>query len=54
MPNKHYSGLLGETARPVVGADGMPVMHGAGAMRGEVENYRVDGPLGTDFHMLHT
>ncbi|CAM9563847.1 unnamed protein product [Sphacelaria rigidula] len=53
MPHKHLSGLLGETARPVVGADGMPVLHGAGAMRGEVENYRVDGPLGTDFHMLH-
>ncbi|CAM9548151.1 unnamed protein product [Sphacelaria rigidula] len=53
MIQKHFSGLLGETARPVIGTDGMPVTHGVGAMRGEVENYRVDGPLGTDFHMLH-
>lgn len=47
------SGLLGETSTPVVGSDGAAVMHGANAMRGEVEHYRVFGPFGTDFDMRH-
>ena len=43
------SGLLGETARPVLDEDGRGVMEGPKAFRGAVEDYRVSAPLGTDF-----
>lgn len=53
LENPSLSGLLGETARPVLDANGNPVMEGYEAFRGTVEDYRVDGPLGTDFAILH-
>ena len=43
------SGILGETARPVLDDDGHAVMKGDGAFRGTVEDYRVSGSLGTEF-----
>ena len=49
--NPNLTGILGETARPVVGEDGQHVMEGDGAIRGNVEDYRVAGALGTDFTM---
>lgn len=39
------TGILGETMRPVYDKDGVPVTWGPHAMRGEVEDYRVSGPL---------
>ena len=47
------SGILGETARPVLDEDGREVMEGYEAFRGTVEDYRVTGPLGTDFALLN-
>ena len=52
IDNPRLSGILGETARPVVGDDGHEVLEGEGAFRGSVEDYRVSGPLGTDFALL--
>ncbi|CAM9962229.1 unnamed protein product [Hapterophycus canaliculatus] len=43
------SGILGETARPVYDEAGREVMEGFKAFRGEVEDYRVSGSLGTHF-----
>ena len=51
--HESLSGLLGSTARPVMDENGHAVMHGYEAFRGTVEDYRVDGPLGTDFALLH-
>lgn len=48
------SGILGETARPVVDDNGHDVMKGLGAMRGTVADYQVSDALGTDFALLHT
>lgn len=47
------SGILGETARPVVDEEGKAIMEGPTAMRGASADYRVSGPLGTDFALLH-
>ena len=47
------SGVLGETAYPVLGHDGKMVMEGPDAIRGNVADYRVAGALGTDFELLH-
>lgn len=52
LESDSLSGLLGETARPVLDMNGRAVMHGYEAFRGTVEDYRVDGPLGTDFALL--
>ena len=52
IDNPNLSGILGETARPVVSEDGHNVMEGNGALRGKVEDYRVHGALGTDFALL--
>ena len=49
IDNPNLTGILGETARPVVREDGQVVMEGDGAFRGSVEDYRVTGALGTDF-----
>lgn len=46
------SGILGETARFVYDQDGVEVMDGFEAFRGDVEDYRVSGPLGTHFTLL--
>ena len=43
------SGVLGETARPVLDNDSHAVMKGDEAFRGTVEDYRVSGSLGTEF-----
>ena len=53
LSHQSLSGLLGETSRPVMDENGHAVMHGSEAFRGTVEDYRVDGPLGTDFALLH-
>lgn len=51
--SEDVSGILGETARPMVDEKGHAVMEGPEAMRGSSEDYRVSGALGTDFAMLH-
>lgn len=53
LENESLSGTLGETARPVLDKNGDEVMEGAEAFRGTVEDYRVSGPLGTDFAVIH-
>ena len=53
IDNERLSGILGQTARPVVDKNGAEVMEGYGAMRGSVEDYRVSDALGTDFSLLH-
>ena len=53
IDNKHLSGILGETARPVVDENGAEVMEGYDAFRGTVEDYRVSDAMGTDFALLH-
>ena len=53
IENECLSGILGETARPVLDEDGREVMEGYEAFRGTVEDYRVSGPLGTDFALLN-
>lgn len=47
------TGILGETARPVVDDLGRPYMEGEAALRGTVEDYRVSDALGVDFALLH-
>lgn len=47
------SGILGETARPVLDGNGEPIMTGMKAIRGTVEDYRVAGPRAVDFLLLH-
>jgi len=46
------SGILGETARPVLSEAGQPLMEGMEAFRGKVEDYRVADPLATHFALL--
>ena len=53
LENESLSGILGETVRPVLDEDGREVMEGYNAFRGTVEDYRVSGPLGTDFALLN-
>ena len=53
IDNEHLSGILGETALPVVDENGAEVMEGYDAFRGSVEDYRVSDALGTDFALLH-
>lgn len=48
------TGILGETARPVLDEAGLPIMYGSAALRGEVEDYRISGPLATDFKHFDT
>ena len=46
-------GMLGETARPLHDKEtGKRVMSGLGVLRGDVEDYRVMHPLGTEFKQL--
>ena len=52
LENESLSGILGETARPVLDKDGREVMEGYEAFRGTVEDYRVSGPLGTYFALV--
>lgn len=47
------TGLLGETARPVLDDQGHVIMEGYDALRGTVEDYRVTGATGADFKFLH-
>lgn len=53
LESESLSGILGEIARPVLDKDGDEVMAGPEAFRGTVGDYRVSGPLGTDFALLH-
>ena len=53
LESESLSGILGETARPVVDMDGHEVMKGSAAFRGTVEDYRVSDALGTDFALLN-
>ena len=50
--HESLSGLLGETARPVIDDNGSEVMDGYDAFRGTVEDYKVVDALGTDFALL--
>lgn len=43
------TGILGETMRPVLDAAGRPILAGKSALRGEVDDYRISGPLASDF-----
>ncbi|CAM9693390.1 unnamed protein product [Laminaria digitata] len=52
LESESLSGILGEIARPVLDKDGDEVMEGPEAFRGTVGDYRVSGPLGTDFALL--
>ena len=52
VESESLSGILGETARPVVDDHGRQVMEGFEAFRGTVEDYRVSGPVGTEFELL--
>lgn len=47
------TGILGETMRPVLDETGAPSLTGAEAMRGNVEDFRVSGPLMSDFSGVH-
>ena len=49
LESESLTGILGETARPVLDKDGHKVMQGYGAIRGTVEDYRVSSALSTDF-----
>lgn len=53
VEHESLSGMLGETARPVLDDDGREVMQGYGAFRGTVQDYRGSGPWGVDFALLH-
>ena len=53
LENESLSGILGETARPVLDENGREVMEGYEAFRGAVDDYRVSGPLGTQFALLN-
>ena len=53
IDSESLSGILGETARPVLDDDGVEVMEGYHALRGTVEDYEVVDALGTDFALLH-
>ena len=53
LENESLSGILGETARPVLDEDGREIMEGYEALRGTVEDYRVSSALGTDFALLN-
>lgn len=44
-------GILGETSVPTRDADGAKIMHGMASIRGDQEDYAVEGPLGTAFVM---
>lgn len=46
-------GIVGETITPVVDANGLPIMQGLDAIRGEEGDYKVDGPFGANFRQLH-
>lgn len=52
IEKESLSVILGETARPVLDKDGHAVIEGYDAFRGTVEDYRVSGPLGTEFPLL--
>ena len=49
LESQSLTGILGETARPVLDKDGRKVMQGYDAIRGTVEDYHVSSALGTDF-----
>ena len=51
--HKSLSGLLGETSRVVVDAEGNEVMGGVEALPGTIEDYHVSDAEGTDFALLH-
>ncbi|CAN0228462.1 unnamed protein product [Ascophyllum nodosum] len=55
LPLEHeaLSGLLGETSRVVVDAEGNEVMGGAEALPGSIEDYRVFDAEDMDFALLH-
>ncbi|CBN79790.1 hypothetical protein Esi_0014_0106 [Ectocarpus siliculosus] len=48
-PSGELGGMLGDTARYVIGDDGKPVTSGMEALHGPVDTYRVSGPFGVDF-----
>ena len=53
VENEHLTGMLGETSRPVQDTNGHVITKGIDAIRGTVADYRVSGPVGKDFGLLH-
>ena len=53
LENEHLTGIWGETARPVQDTNGHVITKGINALRGTVADYRVSGPTGMDFALLH-
>ena len=53
LNHESLSGLLGETSRVVVDAEGNEVMEGSEALPGMIEDYRVSDAEGTDFALIH-
>lgn len=49
--SRYMTGVLGETARPVVNIWGDVVMEGMDAIRGAVSDYKVSGPYSDEFAM---
>ncbi|CAN0121343.1 unnamed protein product [Scytosiphon promiscuus] len=47
--SRRAKGILGETIVPTRDASGNPIMTGMKAIRGEQEDYRVEGSMGKDF-----
>lgn len=47
------TGILGQTMRPVLDDWGSPVPFGLRALHGEIEDYRISGPLDMDFKYNH-
>ena len=53
LENEHLTGMLGETSRPVQDTNGHVITKVVDAPRGTVAAYRVSGPAGKDFGLLH-
>ncbi|CAN0285148.1 unnamed protein product [Ascophyllum nodosum] len=53
LNHESLSGLLGNTARVVLDAEGNKVMEGTDALPGKIIDYRVSDAEGTDFPLLH-
>eukprot|EP00904_Undaria_pinnatifida_P008988 jgi/Undpi1/5219/HiC_scaffold_2.g00501.m1 len=47
-------GIIGETAVPTIDEHGAEIMSGLKAIRGEEQDYKVDGPLGKTFNQIMT
>lgn len=53
MLSGEVGGMLGDTSRFVLDRSGMPITSGMSALHGPVEGYRLSGPLGVGFDLMH-